>query len=73
MTGLVSSGLVLQNNAAEEVTIGSGATVFTFPTVVERGVYSVSIKTQPNIGPLQVCSVANGDGNVAGASITASP
>lgn len=71
VTGLESTGLVLQNNGAEEVTIGAGASVFTFPTVVPNGgVYSVSIKTQPNIGPLQACSVANGDGNVAGASVT---
>ncbi len=34
------------------------------------GVYSVSVETQPNIGPLQVCTVTNGDGNVAGASVT---
>ena len=71
VTGLVSSGLVLWNNATDEVTIGSGATAFAFPTVVPNGgVYSVSVKTQPNIGPLQVCSVTNGDGSVAGASVT---
>ena len=71
VTGLVSSGLVLQNNGGEEVTIGSGASAFTFPTVVPNGgTYSVSIKTQPNIGPLQVCTVTNGDGNIAGATVT---
>ena len=62
---------MLQNNAGEEVTIPSNGGPFTFPTVVPNGgVYSVSIKTQPSIGPLQVCSVTNGDGNVAGASVT---
>src|SRR3954468_22724853 len=71
VTGLESSGLVLQNNGSEEVSIGAGAGAFTFPTVAPNGgVYSVSVKTQPGIGPLQVCSVSNGDGNVAGASVT---
>jgi 6-phosphogluconolactonase (cycloisomerase 2 family) len=71
ITGLESTGLVLQNNGGEEVSVGSTATVFTFPTVIPNGgVYSVSVKTQPNIGPLQACTVTNGDGNVAGASVT---
>ncbi len=71
VTGLVSTGLVLQNNDGEEVAINPSSGVFTFPTVVPNGgVYSVSVKTQPYIGPLQVCSVTNGDGNVAGASVT---
>ena len=71
MTGLVVNRARASNNGTEEVTINPTSGVFTFPTVVPNGgVYSVSVKTQPNIGPLQVCSVTNGDGNVAGASVT---
>src|SRR6516225_2999375 len=62
VTGLVSSGLVLQQNTdGDEVTIGPSGGTFTFPVALPSGsAYSVSIKTQPNIGPLQVCSVTNG-------------
>jgi 6-phosphogluconolactonase (cycloisomerase 2 family) len=72
VTGLVSSGLVLQQNTdGDEVTIGSTGGTFTFPLALASGsAYSVSIKTQPNIGPLQVCSVTNGDGDVSGAAVT---
>ena len=72
VTGLVSSGLVLQQNTdGDEVTIGPSGGTFTFPVALPSGsAYSVSIKTQPNIGPLQVCSVTNGDGDVSGGAVT---
>jgi len=68
VTGLVSSGLVLQINGGEEVPIGSSGGVFTFPTALPNGsAYTVAIASQPDIGPLQVCSITNGDGDVSGA------
>jgi 6-phosphogluconolactonase len=71
VTGLEASGLVLQINAGEQVTVSSSGGAFTFPTAISNGgAYSVSIKTQPNIGPVQICTVTNGDGSVAGASVT---
>jgi len=71
VNGLESSGLVLQINGREEVSVGSSGGPFTFPTAIPNGgVYSVAVETQPNIGPLQICSVANGDGNIAGVSVS---
>jgi hypothetical protein len=46
ITGLTASGLVLQNNGADDLTVASGATTFTFATKVS-GAYTVTVKTQP--------------------------
>jgi 6-phosphogluconolactonase (cycloisomerase 2 family) len=72
VTGLSSSstGLVLLDNGGDSLPIG-GNGAFTFPTAVATGgSYTVTIGTQPNIGPLQVCAVTNGSGSVASAAIT---
>lgn len=62
ITGLTGSGLVLQNNGGNDLTIPAGATTFTFGTsVVAGGPYSVSVKTQPT-APAQVCTVASATG-----------
>jgi large repetitive protein len=66
---LVGSGLVLQNNGADDVRIDSG-NGFTFPIAVPSGApYNVTVATQPT-GPAQSCSVANGSGTVGGAPVT---
>jgi 6-phosphogluconolactonase (cycloisomerase 2 family) len=70
VAGLASNGLVLLNNGGDALSLSSSG-AFTFTTPVATGsAYSVTISAQPNIGPLQVCSVTNGDGNVAGAAVT---
>lgn len=66
---LVGSGLVLQNNGADDVRIDSG-NGFTFPSAVPSGAnYNVAVAAQPT-GPAQSCSVANGSGTVGGAPVT---
>jgi hypothetical protein len=46
-TGLTASGLVLQLNSANNATIASGTTTYSFPTLLASQSYSVSILTQP--------------------------
>jgi len=70
VTGLASSGLVLSNNGGDALLLSSSGT-FTFAMTVATGsAYSVTISSQPNIGPLQVCTLTNGSGSVAGAAVT---
>ena len=66
VTGLSSSGLVLLDNAGDPLSIGANG-AFTFATSVPNGsVYDVTVGTQPNIGPLQICTVTNGSGECRG-------
>jgi hypothetical protein len=64
VSGLLGSGLVLQNNGGNNTSISGQANVpFTFSTQVNPGsAYAVTILTQPS-NPPQVCSVVNGSGN----------
>lgn len=70
ISGLASSGLVLQNNGSDDLTIASGSTSFTFATLVS-GAYSVTIKTQPTG---YTCTVNSASGtastNVSNVSIS---
>ena len=70
ISGLLGSGLVLQDNAADNLTIsGTGNVNFTFATPLSSGVtYAVTILTQP-ANPGQTCTVLNGTGT-ANTSIT---
>jgi hypothetical protein len=63
ITGLTASGLVLQNNVADDLTVASGATSFTFATRV-TGAYAVTVKTQPT--GLN-CIVSSGTGTASAA------
>ncbi len=65
ITGLSATGLVLQNNAGDDLTVASGATSFTFATKV-TGAYAVTVKTQPTG---ITCTVSNGTGT-ATANVT---
>jgi hypothetical protein len=68
VSGLSGSGMVLQNNGADFLTItGTGTVNFTFATAVS-GTYNVTIRTQP-ANPTQQCSVTNGSGT-ATANVT---
>ena len=66
VSGLTGSGLVLQDNGGDSLTISSNGT-FTFKTPVS-GAYSVTVQTQPT-NPTQTCSVVNGAGT-ATANVT---
>lgn len=69
VAGLNGSGLVLQNNAADDLTIAADG-AFQFVTKqVDGQAYDVTVLTQPT-NPAQTCSVANGKGTIAGADIT---
>ena len=62
VAGLSGTGLVLQNNGGDSLTItGNGA--FTFKTAVTgpTDAYAVTVLTQPT-NPLQICTVTNGSG-----------
>ncbi len=60
ITGLTGTGLVLQNNGANDLPVASGAVAFHF-TVLSGGMYNVTVRTQPaaqmctpsaNMGPV---------------------
>jgi hypothetical protein len=69
ITGLAGSGLVLQNNGADDLPIG-GNGPFVFPVAIASGLpYSVTIKTQPS-GPTQACDVTGGSGTVGASDVT---
>ncbi|MFH1147246.1 MAG: hypothetical protein V1736_06015 [Pseudomonadota bacterium] len=64
---LTGTGLVLQNNGGDDITIPAGSTNFTFPGTLANGkIYSVSVLTQPTYPP-QSCTVTNGTGTVGAA------
>jgi Galactose oxidase, central domain len=67
VSGLVGTGMVLQDNAADNLTIsGTGSVSFTFATPVAAGAnYAVTILTQPS-NPGQTCTVLNGTGTTNG-------
>lgn len=58
ITGLTTSGLILQNKAGDDLNVASGSSSFTFPTKVSS-TYSVTVKTQP--ASLN-CTVTNASG-----------
>ena len=68
VTGLVGTGLLLQNLGADDLTPGNGTFTFAIPT--PNGVpYAVTVATQP-ANPSQICTVTNGSGTVNNANIT---
>lgn len=74
ITGLNASGLVLQDNGGDALTLASGATSFTFTTAVAAGGnYAVTVQTQPSG---ENCTVTNATGaasaNVTNVAITCS-
>lgn len=73
VAGLAGSGLVLQNNGADNLSITANG-AYTFATSIDDGLtYAVTVSTQPT-SPGQVCTVANASGtvsaNVTNANVT---
>ncbi|MGJ7529613.1 NHL repeat-containing protein [Variovorax sp. GB1P17] len=63
VTGLAGSGLVLQNNSADDLPVAANGS-FSFPQPVASGAaYAVTVKTQPT-APAQTCSVNPASGTV---------
>ena len=70
ISGLTSGGMVLQDNAGDNLTVAANATSFTFATALAPGApYSVSVLTQPT-QPAQRCKVSNGAGSIANGNVT---
>ena len=68
VSGLSGSGLVLQNNGGNNLTITANGN-FTFTTAITSGsAYAVTVLTQPS-NPTQNCTVTNGSGT-ASANVT---
>ncbi len=71
MSGVVGTGLVLQLNNREDLTISADGS-FKFPSMAHIGdPYAITVKTQPMM-PSQICEVSNGTGIVSDAPIEAS-
>ncbi|HEX7113859.1 MAG TPA: hypothetical protein VF193_01900 [Steroidobacter sp.] len=69
VTGLLGSGLVLRNSAADELAVNANGP-FTFRQELAAGAsYDVTIASQPS-DPAQACSVSNGSGVVGSADVT---
>ena len=69
VSGLLGSGLVLQNNGGDDLAIAADGS-FTFSTYLDDlDPYSVTVLTQPG-SPNQTCSVTNGSGSISGNNIT---
>ncbi len=69
ITGLAGSGLVIQNNGADNTSIPGNGT-FTFSTQLSaNSTYSVTVLINPSL-PAQTCTVTNGTGVVATSNIT---
>lgn len=69
VSGLVGTGLVLQNNGADDLAVSADGN-FTFNAPIASGqTYSVSVATQPT-SPAQVCTVTNPSGTVTTSNVT---
>ncbi|HTV13892.1 MAG TPA: hypothetical protein VME68_04200 [Acidobacteriaceae bacterium] len=69
ISGLTGSGLVLQNNGGDNLTVSASSSTFTFATAI-TGTYDVTVLTQPSG---ENCTITSGTGtasaNVTGVSI----
>lgn len=66
--GLQGSGLVLQNNGADDLAVGANGS-FTFASELASGAtYNVAVRTQPS-DPNQACTVTNGHGTVGSGDV----
>jgi Lactonase, 7-bladed beta-propeller len=69
VTGVVGSGMTLQNNGGDSLAVESSGT-FTFATPLASGMaYSVTVLSPP-VGPYQDCTVTNGIGMTGGDNVT---
>jgi 6-phosphogluconolactonase (cycloisomerase 2 family) len=70
VTGLRGSGLVLQINGGDALTIVADGS-FAFATALPaNAAYSVTVRTQPTATPTEDCSVADGTGVVGSVTVT---
>lgn len=67
IAGLSATGLTLQLNGGTPLSIASGATSFSFPTVLSGTAYTITVGTQPTG---LTCAVSNSVGTVNGGDVT---
>jgi len=63
ISGLLGSGLVLQNNGGSDLIVTLPANNFLFTGIPEKSSYNVTVRTQPTT-PWQTCTVSNGTGKI---------
>ncbi len=69
VSGLVGTGLVLQDNGGDDLPIAGDGT-FTFTTPIDSGAtFNVTIQAQPT-GPSQTCTISGNTGTVGGGDVT---
>jgi 6-phosphogluconolactonase len=69
VSGLIGSGLVLQDNGGNDLAIAANGS-FVFSALVARGsAYAVTIKTEPT-NPSQTCVLSAGSGTTIGANVS---
>lgn len=69
VSGLAGTGLVLQDNGGDNLTVTKNGT-FTFATPVASGkTYAVTVSTQPS-SPAQTCTITNGSGTSSTSNVT---
>jgi hypothetical protein len=69
VSGLTGTGLVLENNATDKLTITANGT-FAFATLIASGgSYAVTVQTQPS-NPIQTCAVTAGTGSNITTNVT---
>jgi hypothetical protein len=69
VSGLLGSGLVLQNNGGNNLAVSANGT-FTFSTPILSGAaYAVTVLTQPS-APAQTCALSSASGTVGAANVT---
>src|SRR5215470_11119350 len=69
VSGLHGTGLALQINGGETVSISADGT-FRFPTpLVDKSLYNVTVSAQPSGHPVQACAVVNNLGFVNGGDV----
>jgi len=70
VSGLTGSGMVLKINGGSNLSVGAGATTFTFAAALASNAnYSVTVATPPT-NPSQTCTVSNGSGTVNTSNVT---
>lgn len=68
VSGLTGSGLVLQNNAGDDLTIDTNGS-FSFPTLIaDNSTYNVTVSSHPDT-PVQLCTITNESGTISGSDI----
>ena len=63
VSGLSGTGLVLQDNGDDNLTVSANGSFVFAKAVASGGTYNVTVHTQPS-NPVQTCAVTNGTGTV---------